>query len=825
MPARFDTTMIVAAAAQSGPAHAETLVRLAAGALDQGRPDLAFPFADRLCRLNRVAAARHRLLRAVALAGMGETGAAEADLDRADELAAADPIVQRSILRHHPKDAVRTAAARSLVANPQADHGDRRAALRWLDGAGERVLLRADRTPDGVSGTLYWKGPGSAEIRVEGEAGADLFLLDADPGHPLAGALGCGSDFRIAVSPSGPLLLHAAAGGATAPPLRLYAQAHAVTAPPRIPPDRAAPVTGRAGSRPRRVHVIVPVHGDFTATRACLNALREQRTTVDLRVTVIDDHSPDAAIRAFVRDYCRSTGARLIVNALNHGFAGSVNKALAGQATEDVLLLNADVVLPADAIERLAAAADNAPGVGVVAPLSNDSEYTSFPEPYRPNALPDAERRAEIDRAADLANGHGVVDLPSCIGFCLWITRACLDAVGPLSPLYGRGYYEDVEFCLAAQERGFRTVAAIGLYVGHASGRSFGNEKQGLVARNGQILEARHPGHGLRTAAFLDADPLAAARSAIEARLPPKGPVILLVGRAERLGPVLERRAADLADGDAVVITLGWRGRASGLEVTLRAGVGQAPRSLSFVLDAAGRRDFAAYLDRLETVGVELAEAAATPQPLLDALTSRRLPVRAFVADRDSFEAVTADGPSLAVVPADRMVRARSGAPLDRRPVPYGRPARREVPRASPRHAVIAVLVPVPDPEVDHLLRALGRDPGLRGRVRFVVLGRTLADLQLMAAGTIFVTGRMTAIEWLDALRHHAAHAVFSPHRTRFFGLLDDLAASSELPKAYFDWSEGAMAPAPDDLALEPDLCAADVGASLGAWCGRLSGP
>ena len=149
---------------------------------------------------------------------------------------------------------------------------------------------------------------------------------------------------------------------------------------------------------------------------------------------------------------------------------------------------------------------------------------TSFPQPYVVNPLGSPKEVARLDALALQANGAASVDLPNGIGFCLYITRACLDAVGPLPEIYARGYYEDVEFCLRAREKGFRNVCAVGVYVGHAGARSFGVEKRRLVMRNLKALERRFPGNALESAAFVHADPLKPWRRAIEALAPPQGP-------------------------------------------------------------------------------------------------------------------------------------------------------------------------------------------------------------------------------------------------------------------------------------------------------------
>ena len=71
----------------------------------------------------------------------------------------------------------------------------------------------------------------------------------------------------------------------------------------------------------------------------------------------------------------------------NLGFAQSVNLALGRRRGGDVLLLNADTLLPRGAIDRLAAAAYSQADVGTVTPLSNNGEFTSFPLPNVANPL------------------------------------------------------------------------------------------------------------------------------------------------------------------------------------------------------------------------------------------------------------------------------------------------------------------------------------------------------------------------------------------------------------------------------------------------------
>ena len=111
----------------------------------------------------------------------------------------------------------------------------------------------------------------------------------------------------------------------------------------------------------------------------------------------------------------------LIRNERNLGFARSVNRALDLCRDNDVLLVNADAFLPPGVIDKLSKVAHSAKDIGAVTPLSNNGEFTSFPQPNVANPLGPMEDVRSIDEIAWNMNGADVVDLPNGVGFCLYI--------------------------------------------------------------------------------------------------------------------------------------------------------------------------------------------------------------------------------------------------------------------------------------------------------------------------------------------------------------------------------------------------------------------
>jgi len=158
--------------------------------------------------------------------------------------------------------------------------------------------------------------------------------------------------------------------------------------------------------------------------------------------------------------------------------------------------------------------------------------------------MPDAAQLVEIDRAVASANAGKFVDLPSGIGFCLYVRRDCLDAVGPLSTAFGRGYCEDVEFCLRVTDAGFRNVCATDTFVAHAGSQTFREERRALVVRNLRKIDVLYPAYRRASAAFVAADPLRTARGAVTKQIPPPPTPERLRVANESHGPCVAGRIA-----------------------------------------------------------------------------------------------------------------------------------------------------------------------------------------------------------------------------------------------------------------------------------------
>ncbi len=274
----------------------------------------------------------------------------------------------------------------------------------------------------------------------------------------------------------------------------------------------AAAVPQQRGSRRRfPVDVVIPVRGSPRHTMACLDSVLTGLRRGS-RVIVIDDASEEPELVEALNSLRRRRHIILIRHRRNRGFPTSANEGMRAADGRDVVLLNSDTLVAPGWLEALRTVAYSAPNIGTVTPLSNDATIVTY-EVGRPN-LVDTIR---LDALARHANGLRAVDIPVGVGFCLYLRRACMDAVGPLrAEIFAQGYGEENDFCLRARHMGWRSVAAPGVFVAHVGGQSFGGAAVHLRARNAALLEQLHPGYEKLIQAHVRRDPLAAARRRLD---------------------------------------------------------------------------------------------------------------------------------------------------------------------------------------------------------------------------------------------------------------------------------------------------------------------
>ena len=216
---------------------------------------------------------------------------------------------------------------------------------------------------------------------------------------------------------------------------------------------------------------------------------------------VVDNGSNDGSV-ALVQS--RYGWARTIELGRNTGFAHAANVGIAAARAPYVALLNADVVLAPDWLERLAAVLDADAEVAAVACKMVDLE-----DPERIYDAGDFLRRDGVcEQRGRFHRDDGSLDAPgeafaACAGAALY-RRAAVLAAGGFDRRYF-AYIEDVELGLKLRRAGWRAryEPAVARHASESSAHMLARPVAAWAERNTILLVARHfPARWLHLVAY-----------------------------------------------------------------------------------------------------------------------------------------------------------------------------------------------------------------------------------------------------------------------------------------------------------------------------------
>lgn len=261
------------------------------------------------------------------------------------------------------------------------------------------------------------------------------------------------------------------------------------------------------------IEVIVPIFNAPEATEMCLDALARY-TENSVPITLMDDASTDSAIAGILEQFVeRRPQTHVLSQKINLGFVRTVNHAMK-HSDHDVILLNSDAMVTPDWIDGFHRCAASDPDIATITPFSNNAEICSWPEFCVNNPVPN-----EPDAVASAIRDYGSCeypDLPTGVGFCMFIRRAALDTLGLFDDkTFGLGYGEENDFCMRAAAAGWRNVLCDDTYVVHLGGQSFAATDHRPGGENLKRLLDKYPDYNRIVAEFIQSDPIAPIREAL----------------------------------------------------------------------------------------------------------------------------------------------------------------------------------------------------------------------------------------------------------------------------------------------------------------------
>ena len=229
-----------------------------------------------------------------------------------------------------------------------------------------------------------------------------------------------------------------------------------------------------------QVTIVIVTHGCRDVVAKALTMLLAQ--TVPLyELIVVDSLSPDDTGNWIEQNVL---GARLIRSDVNIGYGAGSNLGAHEARAPLLLFLNPDVFVTRDWLQPLIKAM-SLPGVGVAGPqlrYPNGMLQAAGSLVFR-NAMTSRYGDGDPDPDSQVYQYPRMVDYVS--GACLLIDRELFERLGGFDPIFGLGYFEDVDLCFKVAALDYRVLYVARSVVHHVRDASGGSRTLvDTVARN-----------------------------------------------------------------------------------------------------------------------------------------------------------------------------------------------------------------------------------------------------------------------------------------------------------------------------------------------------
>ena len=260
---------------------------------------------------------------------------------------------------------------------------------------------------------------------------------------------------------------------------------------------------GSHGQRPRTqdsfpsVFIIIVNWNGKDVILECLDSLTGQHYPRDkYRILVIDNASSDGS-QAAIRE--RYPGAALVENRSNLGYVKAVNQGIEQGLKSDasyMWILNNDVVVDKDALNRLVAIGEQEQESGVLAPV-----IYSYSEPekienagYAINYWTGRLKKINLSVGIAPSPSSRMIHVDSNMGCSNLIKTSVFKRIGRFNPIYDV-YFEETDFNVRAGKSGYRVTLVSDAKVWHRTASTMNQfllRRAFLLLRNLFIFEFLH---------------------------------------------------------------------------------------------------------------------------------------------------------------------------------------------------------------------------------------------------------------------------------------------------------------------------------------------
>jgi GT2 family glycosyltransferase len=214
--------------------------------------------------------------------------------------------------------------------------------------------------------------------------------------------------------------------------------------------------------------VVIPVYGQYELLDKLLKSISIH--VPKKKIIIVDDNSEDEDTKKYLREKCKSY--RVYMKPENSGFADSVNFGVSKVNTKYVAILNSDVEIPKDQdpFNSCVDYMEADPSIGLCGiKLVMDGGVVQHAGVYMDWSTERPRHRGGRDSEV-----WNVAEFVPFVTAAFWVLpKSVYYDIGGLPVVYGRGYFEDADFCVQLRGMGKKILYNGKTWAWHWAHKSF----------------------------------------------------------------------------------------------------------------------------------------------------------------------------------------------------------------------------------------------------------------------------------------------------------------------------------------------------------------
>ena len=257
------------------------------------------------------------------------------------------------------------------------------------------------------------------------------------------------------------------------------------------------------------VDVVICIHNALEDVKNCIDSVMKTNYPAGkFSIILIDDGSDKPTMDYLKTRSSKTKKIKLIRREEAGGYTVAANTGMQASTATYCALLNSDTIVPKNWLRKITKLFSLYPDVGIVGPLSNAASWQSVPDISAPtggwavNEIPKGWSIDDMDSCVQKCyKSIGIYPrVPLLNGFCYVLSKALKETIGLLDEEgFPKGFGEEDDYCMRANNAGFGIMVATDTYVYHAKSKSYGSTRRKALAKKGAVvLREKHSEHRIQ---------------------------------------------------------------------------------------------------------------------------------------------------------------------------------------------------------------------------------------------------------------------------------------------------------------------------------------